>query len=237
MKLALISALTATFLSSVAFADAPKTYQINFTDEVPVIDGVYEADVWKKANALTDFTFPWRETPPPKTTFRALWDKDALYFLYVVEDKNLAIGDSPTRAILDSDRVEIFLAKDKELSQYYAAEMDLKGRVFSAKASYDMETQKRATLDKDWSWDGLEVKAEMIDNGYQVEGKLPLSTIENLELWQDKDKTQLICALMRAEFTKVGDKLDMGWMTWVDPHKPKPDFHNPETFGACQLVK
>ncbi|MGI2800946.1 sugar-binding protein, partial [Photobacterium damselae] len=62
-------------------------------------------------------------------------------------------------------------------------------------------------------------------------------TLSQLELWQDKSQSELLCALMRAEFTQQDGQLDMGWMTWVDPKTPKPNFHNPQTFGSCKLVK
>ncbi|WP_369686233.1 sugar-binding protein [Photobacterium kishitanii] len=98
--------------------------------------------------------------------------------------------------------------------------------------------KKRASLDSNWTWKGLETKASLTDSGYIVEGKLPLQTLTDLSLWQNKQQTQLLCALMRAEFTQQADgKLDMGWMTWVDPKTPTPNFHNPQTFGSCRLVK
>ncbi|HIF9241951.1 TPA: carbohydrate-binding family 9-like protein [Photobacterium damselae] len=239
MKLALLTTLvTATLFSAATYAsDNNKTYSVNFTDKAPVIDGQLDTNIWDKAENLTDFTFPWRKVAPPKTEFKALWDQDALYFIYTVTDKNVAIGTDPERVILDSDRVEIFLAKDTALSHYYTMEIDPKGRVFSAKASFDMKTQKRASLDSQWRWPGLETKAVLTDMGYQVEGKLPLATLSQLELWQDKSQSELLCALMRAEFTQQDGQLDMGWMTWVDPKTPKPNFHNPQTFGSCKLVK
>ena len=213
-------------------------YNINYAKVAPVIDGIAHDNEWKSAQALTDFTFPWRDTPAPATEFKAVWNADSLYFQYTVTDANVAIGTDPERAILDSDRVEIFLAKDANLSRYYTMEIDPKARVFSAEASYDMANQKRASLDSHWAWKGLETKASLTDSGYIVEGKLPLQTLTDLSLWQNKQQTQLLCALMRAEFTQQADgKLDMGWMTWIDPKTPKPNFHNPQTFGRCQLVK
>lgn len=223
---------------SVVGTPVAAVYNINHAKVAPVIDGVANKGEWISAQALTDFTFPWRDTPAPATTFKAVWNADALYFQYAVTDANVAIGTDPERAILDSDRVEIFLAKDANLSRYYTMEIDPKARVFSAEASYDMANKKRASLDSNWTWKGLETKASLTDNGYVVEGKLPLQTLTDLSLWQNKQQTQLLCALMRAEFTQQADgKLDMGWMTWVDPKTPTPNFHNPQTFGTCRLVK
>ncbi|OBU25515.1 carbohydrate-binding family 9-like protein [Photobacterium kishitanii] len=242
-KLVMIATATITVMASynvVAETVVPKSaiYNINHTEIAPVIDGIAHDNEWKSAQALTAFSFPWRDTPAPATEFKALWHAETLYFQYTVTDKNVAIGTDPERAILDSDRVEIFLAKDAELSRYYTMEIDPKARVFSAQASYDMMNKKRASLDSNWTWKGLETKASLTDSGYIVEGKLPLQTLTDLSLWQNKQQTQLLCALMRAEFTQQADgKLDMGWMTWVDPKTPTPNFHNPQTFGSCRLVK
>ncbi|MEC6796400.1 carbohydrate-binding family 9-like protein [Photobacterium sp. S4TG1] len=246
-KLAIIAAAVTASMTSyhvVAEAVTPTAepvvavYNINHAKVAPVIDGIAHDDEWKSAQVLTDFTFPWRDTPAPATEFKAVWNADSFYFQYTVTDENVAIGADPERAILDSDRVEIFLAKDANLSRYYTMEIDPKARVFSAEASYDMTNQKRASLDSNWTWKGLETKASLTDSGYVVEGKLPLQTLTDLALWQDKQQTQLLCALMRAEFTQQANgKLDMGWMTWIDPKTPKPNFHNPQTFGHCQLVK
>ncbi|MDX1301335.1 CBM9 family sugar-binding protein [Photobacterium sp.] len=231
----LLASIVATHVNA---SDAENTYEINFTQEAPVIDGKGVDKAWEKAVPLTQFTFPWRGDVAPDTEFRAVWDKQAVYFRYVVEDQHLAIGTDPERAILDSDRVEIFLAKDPQLSAYYTMEVDPKARVFSAEASYDMVKKKRASLDSNWNWPGLETKTSIMNNGYIIEGKLPLTTISEMGLWQDDKQSLLLCALMRAEFTPQKDgSIDMGWMTWVDPQTAKPNFHNPDTFGFCKLVK
>lgn len=231
--------LMGSMLSLHAMAgEVEEQYIIRFAQEVPVIDGKGVDAAWDLAQPLTEFTFPWRADEAPATEFRALWDREALYFRYVLEDKQLAIGTDPQRAVLDSDRAEIFLAKDPQLSSYYTMEVDPKARVFSADAAYDPVKKKRVKLDSSWSWPGLVTKASITEQGYVVEGKLPMATITKLALWQDDARSELLCALMRAEFTPGADNsLDMGWMTWVDPHTAKPNFHNPGTFGSCKLVK
>ena len=75
-------------------------YNINYTKVAPVIDGIAHDNEWKSAQVLTDFTFPWRDTPAPATEFKAVWNADSLYFQYTVTDANVAIGTDPERAIL-----------------------------------------------------------------------------------------------------------------------------------------
>ena len=219
-------------------ADTETQYQIRYSEKSPIIDGNASDEQWSMAQTLTQFSFPWRDQLAPATEFKALWNDEGVYFRYRLSDDSLAIGTDPKRAILDSDRAEIFLAKDLALSTYYTMEIDPKARVFSAKASYDSVNKKIGHLDSSWTWPGLVTKASINKDGYIVEGKIPMATLTSLALWQDKEQTELLCALMRAEFTPMpDDKLDMGWMTWIDPNTPKPNFHNPYTFGSCKLVK
>ena len=211
-------------------------YSLTHTATAPIIDGQGSDAVWQTAQALTAFSFPWRDTPPPMTELRGLWDKDALYFRYHVTDTAQAIGMDPERGALDSDRVEIFLAKDAQLSSYYTMEIDPKGQKYSARASYDMKLAKRVTLDDSFQWGTLQYATSHDEQGYTVEIKIPRAKISELDLWQDDAQSELLCALMRAEFTPQSDgSLDMGWMTWIDPNTAKPNFHNPDTFGRCLL--
>lgn len=238
-KLVYVTALLlGSSLATNVYASADSEYLIEYSTQSPVIDGNPTDTAWDDANTLTQFSFPWRSQLAPATEFKALWNADGLFFRYRVSDENIAIGTDPKRAILDSDRVEMFLAKDKQLTTYYTMEIDPKARVFSAKASYDSENKKIGQLDSTWTWPGLETQATIVDGGYIVETKIPFMTLTSLGLWQDEQQTELNCALMRAEFTQQADgKLDMGWMTWKDPNTEKPNFHNPYTFGLCKLMK
>lgn len=233
--------ISAVLLSSICIGNAVAAetqYQIRYSEQSPIVDGDAADKQWLQAETLTQFTFPWREQLAPATEFKALWNEGGIYFRYRVADESITIGTDPKRAILDSDRVEIFLAQDPLLTTYYTMEVDPKARVFSAKASYDSEKKKIGSLDSAWMWPGLVTSAVMEQSGYVVEGQIPMTTLTSLNLWQDKDKTELLCALMRAEFTQTADgKLDMGWMTWIDPGTAKPNFHNPYTFTSCKLVK
>ncbi len=230
--------LASCFALPINAAEVDHTYNINYINDAPVLNGQGVDKAWEKANPLIDFTFPWRADPAPATEFRALWNDKAIYFRYVVADNNLSIGRSAERGVLDSDRVELFLAKDPQLSTYYTLEIDAQAQAYSAIASYSVNLKKRTSLVDSWDWGSVEKYASVTANGYIVEAKIPLDKISELGLWQNNEKTQLLCALMRAEFTPLEDgSIDMGWMTWVDPKTAKPNFHNPGTFGKCNLVK
>lgn len=212
---------------------AAKEYQINHTDQLKSLNDAQNEAVWQQTEVLTDFIYPWEKETPPKTDFRALWSDDALYFRFIADDKDIQLGDNADKdqAVLDSDRVELFFATSPELKPYYTAEMDPKGRTFDAKANYYRE------VDPSWNWETLQTVGEMTPNGYVLTGKIDLDEFTRLNLWQDKDKQTLMCAILRGEFSAGEEKQVRKWISWIKPDSVKPDFHIPSAFGTCKFVK
>lgn len=212
---------------------AAKEYQINHTDQLKSLNDAQNEAVWQQAEVLTDFIYPWEKETPPKTDFRALWSDDALYFRFIADDKDIQLGDNADKdqAVLDSDRVELFFATSPELKPYYTAEMNPKGRTFDAKANYYRE------VDPSWNWETLQTVGEMTPNGYVLTGKIDLDEFTRLNLWQDKDKQTLMCAILRGEFSAGEEKQVRKWISWIKPDSVKPDFHIPSAFGTCKFVK
>ncbi len=86
-------------------------------------------DLCGKAILLNDFSLPWRDETPQKTSFRALYDDKYLYLRYDVKDSNINIYNQNDNKmdVVQSDRVEIFFRKNKELNPYYVLEIDPNG--------------------------------------------------------------------------------------------------------------
>lgn len=228
-----LTTLLATSVMIVTASVAAKEYQINHTDQLKSLNDAQNEAVWQQAEVLTDFIYPWEKETPPKTDFRALWSDDALYFRFIADDKDIQLGDNADKdqAVLDSDRVELFFATSPELKPYYTAEMDPKGRTFDAKANYYRE------VDPSWNWETLQTVGEMTPNGYVLTGKIDLDEFTRLNLWQDKDKQTLMCAILRGEFSAGEEKQVRKWISWIKPDSVKPDFHIPSAFGTCKFVK
>ncbi|HHB1565329.1 TPA: carbohydrate-binding family 9-like protein [Vibrio metschnikovii] len=233
MKKLLTVTIASLLASSVVFAG--DTYLIKHVEKAPIIDANDSDIAWGEADTLTQFTFPWDTKLAPATEFKAVWDDEAVYFRFRVDDKHVTIGEGE-RGALDSDRVEIFLAKNHDLEKYYTMEIDAEDQIYSAVGTFDTKINKRTSL-LEYKWEGLKTSSKITEYGYLVEGSIPMDTLTNMQLWQNKEKTELICALMRAEFTKTESGIDMGWIAWNDPKLPKPAFHNPKSFGTCKLVK
>ena len=207
-------------------------YQVNKTNSPIQLDGKGKDAGWAQAETLTDFRFPWQNRPAPPTAFRALWDSEFLYFQFVVKDEDVVIweGKDQDASVLGSDRVELFFAVNKELNPYYSLEMDPRAWVFSSKGIY------HRNIDRNWSWDGLETFSSLTNDGYILEGRIPMQSLERLELWQDKQKRELRVGVFRAEFDHLPDgKVKHNWISWITPDSPTPDFHIPSAFGNWVL--
>ncbi len=209
-------------------------YEVKAAATAPQPDGSGADPAWQQAVLLSDFRFPWEDRPAPLTQFRALWDADFLYFQFDVEDPDLVIHEDSTRdkSVLGSDRVELFFSTNDTLNPYYSLEMDPRAWVFSSKGEFHRK------IDPSWSWPGLETFASLTEKGYVLEGRIPMQSLTDLALWQDAARTRLIVAVLRAEFDHLPDgKVKHGWISWIQPNSPKPDFHIPSAFGRWELVR
>lgn len=187
---------------------------------------------WSEAALLNDFSFAWESRAAPFTEFRALWDDERLHFRFDCVDDDLILPDGATAKdrVIDSDRVEIFLAPDLTLKPYYCFEMSPRGDVLAYKAEFHRKM--------DWSWkcDELKLDAKIDGRHYTVSGGLPLKTLRELGVLKE-GVSEIIAGVYRAEYFHNPDgTIHPGWMPWVNPKTAKPDFHVPESFGMLELM-
>ncbi len=211
-----------------------KIYQARYlTSRPPLLDGSLDDPAWRQADIETGFEFPWEDRPAPRTAFRALYDRENLFFAFDVEDDDLVLAQpfSGKEDVTREDRVELFLSLDRELSTYYCLEIDPLGRVLDYCAAYHRQ------LDFSWSFPGLEAYGCQTPSGYVVQGRLPWNRLEQLGLPGPDRGDPLIVGIYRAEFRHCDDGgWTESWMSWVDPRTPTPDFHVPTSFGRLELV-
>ncbi|MCZ4694033.1 endoxylanase [Ancylomarina euxinus] len=188
--------------------------------------------VWEQANINSDFTFPWEQQTPPKTSFRALYDNEYFYFRFDVEDDNVLthVKEDHKMEVVDSDRVEIFFRQNDKMNPYYCLEMDARGRVL------DYVTRYYRVFDYEWQWpgfDNLSVKASENNEGYIVEGAISLSSLKDLGLLKDN---VLEAGLYRGYCMRLPNpEAELRWISWVNPEVEEPDFHIPSSFGKLEL--
>lgn len=210
-----------------------KTYEVkSIAADVLTINGKGDHPIWKQANVLSDFQYPWNEGTPPSMTFQALHDRNYLYGLYrVVDSKKILIYqlNNSKREILSSDRVEIFFRKDDKMDPYYGLELDAIGRIYDQEACYHRK------FNAEWTWPNgeLMVKAEVNPTGYTLEFAISKKSLIKLGLLKDHI---IEAGLYRGECIELeGNKAEFKWISWVKPDSQTPDFHLPSSFGRLIL--
>ena len=211
-------------------------YRVNQIEKNLVkLTGKVDAAHWAQANALTHFVSPWDEQPIKPITFKALYDKDYFYFSFNVEDDLVFIElkDDSKPSIAESDRVELFIRADAQMSPYYCLEIDTQPRIM------DFKAMPNRNFDLSWNWpEGeIDVKSSVLKDHFKVEGKISLKSLKALNLLkQDARGTFMEIGVYRAKYNQdeMGNN-QATWITWVDPKTPKPEFHIADSFGIFRF--
>ncbi|MFC0773555.1 carbohydrate-binding family 9-like protein [Terrimonas alba] len=195
------------------------------------INGKGDAVGWAGADVLTNFIYPWENATAPATSFAAVWDGQWLYCLYRVKDDSVItyINKNEKTEAGASDRVEIFLKSDGNMSPYYCLELDASGRILDYSAAYYRK------MNYNWQWPKgqLVVKTSRTQDGYIVETAIGIQSLKELGLLKGN---RLQAGLFRAECKDINNgKADLRWISWVKPQSAEPDFHIPSAFGTLKL--
>src|SRR5687768_14893561 len=195
------------------------------------VNGKGNARAWAGANVLANFIYPWESATAPATSFAALWDGQWLYCLYHVKDDSVItyVNKNDKLEAGASDRVEIFLKSDDNMSPYYCLELDASGRVLDYSAAYYRK------MNYNWQWpkEQLIVKTSRTPDGYIVETAIGIQSLKELGLLKDNS---LQAGLFRAECKGIKNgRADLRWISWIKPQSAEPDFHIPSAFGILIL--
>jgi cellulose/xylan binding protein with CBM9 domain len=231
MKLSVFILFTAGSFLNAVFAHAQTYHVKKVRVNVIQITGKGDNKAWKKANILTDFSYPWDKEKAPATSFSALWDGEWLYCLYHVKDDTVItlVKKNEKIEVGASDRVELFMSRDTAMTPYYCLEMDATGRVLDYRASYYRK------MDYTWQWPHKQfiIKTTARKDGYIVEIAISIKSLNDLGLLQNK---HLRAGLFRAECKSIRNgKADLRWISWIKPNSAKADFHIPSAFGVLVL--
>lgn len=231
-----------------------KTYAVRLVPSAAItLDGRADEPAWAQASVEKGFTFPWKTIPAPPTEFRALCDERYLYLHFRARDEDVVVLDQlrdEEDAVLE-DRVELYFAADDKLHDYYCIEIDSRGRVFDYRGRYYRQ------LDPAWNLKGIEAKGAPLPEGYEIEARIPLASLQAMGLPSLLAGERVRCGLYRAEFShdrsgkqvvveetihNRGRKTDgpppiEAWISWVDPGTAEPDFHIPSSLGFLELAK
>lgn len=217
-------------------------YDVVYRTEAADIDGTLSDSVWESVGDISgSFFYPWEAKEAPRTVFKAYNDGTNLYFMFDITDPDVLSSEEwkdDESTVDNEDRAEIFLAQgavDKPTSEgmplYYGIEIDPQGRV------HDYSIEYYRDFDGTWNLEGLETAGTTTDDGYIVEGLIPLSTLKDLNLL--KEDGTLRAGLYRAEFSSPAEGSEepvMEWISWVDPKTEAPDYHVDSSFGELRLL-
>ncbi|EJW93918.1 endoxylanase precursor, partial [gut metagenome] len=200
------------------------------------MDGKMDEEAWQDVYDISGaFHYPWEAKEAPFTAFKAYHDGTNFYFGFEVKDADVLQDENwneDESTVDGEDRVELFFAGGsvdkpgpKGMELYYGVEIDPKGRV------HDYSIEYYRHFDGQWNLEGLETAATTSDDGYVVEGMVPLKSLQDLNLIRND---VMRTGVYRAEFStpaKEGDDPIMEWISWVDPKTAEPDYHVDSSFG------
>jgi hypothetical protein len=213
--------------------DCARTYAVSRTGSLaPEIDGILAEDEWPADRWETGLAFPWRDRAAPGTAFCFLTDGAVLYFAFRATDEDVVLAEGSPEdesLVARGDRVELFLAREARLDEYYCLEIDPLGRVLDYKARFYRR------FDNGWDWSDLTVAARQRPDGYDVEGCFSHRALEEMGLAVSSG-TPLLVGVFRAEFShREAESPEESWISWVRPRVEKPDFHVPSAFGCFRF--
>src|SRR5882762_4187411 len=196
-----------------------KTYTVKRIQDELRITGKGDNTLWVDAIELSDFIYPWENEKPPRTSFKALHNKDWLYCLFHAEDGNinLFVDKNVKSEVGSSDRVEVFFKIDDNLSPYYGLEMDPLGRVMDYKAAY------YRNFDSNWSWPAgeLVIKTDLRSDGYTVEAAFSKKSLTSFPL--PKGKLLLACFACGNCIGGKGKAASLKGISWMKSDTKAPD--------------
>lgn len=208
------------------------TYNVNLIEKNQLnISGKGDDVLWNKAAILDNFVSPWNTDKKSEIIFKALWDRENLFFNFTVFDTEIHIEkkDDSVESIGNSDRVELFFRPDDSLNPYYCLEIDTCSRIM------DFIAYPNRNFDFNWDWpqNNLKVKSSINADSFIVEGSISIKSLKRFNLIKNNT---IETGVFRAKYKKTQNKtFEPTWITWVNPNTETPNFHISSSFGRFIL--
>ena len=208
------------------------TYNVNLIEKNQLnISGKGDDTLWNNAAILDNFISPWNTDKASEIIFKALWDRENLFFNFTVFDTEIHIEkkDDSVESIGNSDRVELFFRPDDSLNPYYCLEIDTCSRIM------DFIAYPNSNFDFNWDWpqNNLKVKSSINADSFIVEGSISIKSLKRFNLINNNI---IETGVFRAKYKKTQNKtFEPTWITWVNPNTETPNFHISSSFGRFIL--
>lgn len=217
-------------------SDKPATYHVKKLKGDLTIDAKWDKAQWKKIKEIPISNF-MGDLPAFQPVVRAkmMYDKENLYLIYKVDDKQVRIQNTKFNSSVSTDAcVEFFFSPDVEWPlRYFNLEINAGGTGLMA---YHFEG-KRVNL-KEEDFKVVEIAhtlpkylekeiAEPVT--WYLEVKLPLEMIRKYGIVTQPKKG----ITWKANFYKTSSRsTNPHYITWSEVKNPKPQFHLPQYFGT-----
>lgn len=216
-----------------AHADIPKR-----TGAI-VLDGVADEKDWQTAALFSFAPYDGRSTVTRATTARMLWDDEALYLSFDVEDPDpFTLFTKRDDPIYDSEATEIFIDADGDMDEY----VELQSA--SDDLHFDAAFKGGARRNMNKAWDApYETKTKRSEKGYVSEWRIPVASLRDIPAGEPMVGAQWKINLFRLERVRTStDPLAPGTgvtdvkiakheaSAWSPPLSG--DFHTLERFGT-----
>ncbi|NLF30532.1 MAG: hypothetical protein GX591_06555 [Planctomycetes bacterium] len=216
-----------------------REYRIERTPTPPPLSGDVEGTPWADAQVLQIDTYPWYKGGVKQpTAVRLLYDDDALYTQFHCRDRHISAERTELNSTVCLDScVELFATVDPKAGpDYFNLEMNCCG-VFLM--GYGPARRPRSAIDQTWA-KRVEIvtsvpgptKAESDrDESWWAAVRLSWDLLSHLA---GKPVRPSAGTEWRGNLYRCGGKTDHQFASWnpIDTARwPKPDFHQPESFG------
>jgi hypothetical protein len=208
---------------------------VRAADPPPLSDAV-DGTPWTTASWVELDEFPWGKTGrSPSTTVRPLYDDEALYLQYVVEDgHSYAQATKLNGPVWEDSCVELFATvAPRRRPHYFNFEVNCVG---TFRLGFGPDREHRDLIDAapadairvETSVEGPTKAPSPDDDSWWVAVALPfemLATFTGASLPPDKG------TVWRGNFHRLAGQTDPEYAAWNSVDAPDPDFHRPADFG------
>ncbi len=220
----------------------PRTYAVARLSGTLTIDANWDKPAWKAAAPL-ELTYYMGERPAhqPRVQAKLLYDDEALYVIFRVEDRYVrAVAKQHQDPVCRDSCAEFFFAPGTDVSKgYFNIEMNCGGtmlfhfQVVPRKNQVPLTPEELARVQIAHSLPKT-VDPEITEpTTWTVEYRVPFDLLGK---YYPGAKKPAPGVTWKANFFKCGDNTSHPhWLTWSYVDRPKPDFHVPTSFGTLQF--
>jgi len=218
------------------------TYRVNRLTGPMVIDGDWDKAAWKPVEPVELTRFMGKRPDHfPRTRAKVLYDDEALYVIFRVEDRYVrAVAAKHQDAVCLDSCVEFFFVPGPDASRgYFNLEMNCGGTILfnfqlvPRKDQVPLAPSDLANIQVAHKLPPI-VQPEIAEpTTWTVEYRLPTDLVAK---YCPSARKPAPGVTWRANFYKCGDNTSHPhWLTWSPVGRPHPDFHVPESFGTLEF--